>query len=353
MKGLVLAGGEGSRLRPLSFSIPKHLIPLLGKAVIEYPIDHLLEAGIREIGVVIGYLGFMIQDYLSRSRPNASISYIKQEERLGIAHAIYRAIEEGFIDEEFAVYLGDNIIESGVGRHIKSFEESDFDSYVLLYRVRDPSRFGVAILRDGKVVKLVEKPKERISDLAVIGFYMFKDPELVARAFRTLKPSWRGEYEITELIQWFIDNGYRVGYDFVNGWWKDIGTPESLLDALYFLIDRIESSIKGEVRGDFSGRVFVEDGAIVEGNVYGPAYIGKNSYVAKEAVIEPFTSIEAHARVESGIVSRSLVLNNARLKLNKTRLINSIIGRYSVIESTRELHGDVEFIITDYSIVRL
>ena len=353
MKGLVLAGGEGSRLRPLSFSIPKHLIPLLGKAVIEYPIDHLLEAGIREIGVVIGYLGFMIQDYLSRSRPNASISYIKQEERLGIAHAIYRAIEEGFIDEEFAVYLGDNIIESGVGRHIKSFEESDFDSYVLLYRVRDPSRFGVAILRDGKVVKLVEKPKERISDLAVIGFYMFKDPELVARAFRTLKPSWRGEYEITELIQWFIDNGYRVGYDFVNGWWKDIGTPESLLDALYFLIDRIENSIKGEVRGDFSGRVFVEDGAIVEGNVYGPAYIGRNSYVAKEAVIEPFTSIEAHARVESGIVSRSLVLNNARLKLNKTRLINSIIGRYSVIESTRELHGDVEFIITDYSIVRL
>jgi glucose-1-phosphate thymidylyltransferase len=353
MKGLVLAGGEGSRLRPLSFSIPKHLIPLLGKAVIEYPIDHLLEAGIREIGVVIGYLGFMIQDYLSRSRPNASISYIKQEERLGIAHAIYRAIEEGFIDEEFAVYLGDNIIESGVGRHIKSFEESDFDSYVLLYRVRDPSRFGVAILRDGKVVKLVEKPKERISDLAVIGFYMFKDPELVARAFRTLKPSWRGEYEITELVQWFIDNGYRVGYDFVNGWWKDIGTPESLLDALYFLIDRIESSIKGEVRGDFSGRVFVEDGAIVEGSIYGPAYIGRNSYVAKEAVIEPFTSIEAHARVESGIISRSLVLNNARLKLNKTRLINSIIGRYSVIESTRELHGDVEFIITDYSIVRL
>ncbi|WP_289230751.1 glucose-1-phosphate thymidylyltransferase [Candidatus Korarchaeum cryptofilum] len=300
MKGLVLAGGEGSRLRPLSFSIPKHLIPLLGKAVIEYPIDHLLEAGIREIGVVIGYLGFMIQDYLSRSRPNASISYIKQEERLGIAHAIYRAIEEGFIDEEFAVYLGDNIIESGVGRHIKSFEESDFDSYVLLYRVRDPSRFGVAILRDGKVVKLVEKPKERISDLAVIGFYMFKDPELVARAFRTLKPSWRGEYEITELIQWFIDNGYRVGYDFVNGWWKDIGTPESLLDALYFLIDRIENSIKGEVRRDFSGRVFVEDGAIVEGSIYGPAYIGRNSYVAKEAVIEPFTSIEAHARVESG-----------------------------------------------------
>jgi glucose-1-phosphate thymidylyltransferase len=353
MKGLVLAGGEGSRLRPLSFSIPKHLIPLLGKAVIEYPIDHLLEAGIREIGVVIGYLGFMIQDYLSRSRPNASISYIKQEERLGIAHAIYRAIEEGFIDEEFAVYLGDNIIESGVGRHIKSFEESDFDSYVLLYRVRDPSRFGVAILRDGKVVKLVEKPKERISDLAVIGFYMFKDPELVARAFRTLKPSWRGEYEITELIQWFIDNGYRVGYDFVNGWWKDIGTPESLLDALYFLIDRIENSIKGEVRRDFSGRVFVEDGAIVEGSIYGPAYIGRNSYVAKEAVIEPFTSIEAHARVESGIISRSLVLNNARLKLNKTRLINSIIGRYSVIESTRELHGDVEFIITDYSIVRL
>ena len=143
-----------------------------------------------------------------------------QEKRLGIAHAIHIAIEQGFIDKPFVVYLGDNILSAGIKKHVQRFVEERSDVYILLSRVKDPSRFGVAIISDGRVAKLIEKPKEFVSDLALVGVYFFRDPDLVEKAFRTLKPSWRGEYEITELIQWFIDNGYRVDFDIVSGWWK-------------------------------------------------------------------------------------------------------------------------------------
>jgi len=145
---------------------------------------------------------------------------LTQEKRLGIAHAIHIAIEQGFIDKPFVVYLGDNILSAGIKKHVQRFVEERSDVYILLSRVKDPSRFGVAIISDGRVAKLIEKPKEFVSDLALVGVYFFRDPDLVEKAFRTLKPSWRGEYEITELIQWFIDNGYRVDFDIVSGWWK-------------------------------------------------------------------------------------------------------------------------------------
>ena len=198
MKGLVLAGGEGTRLRPLTLSLPKHLVPLLGKAMIEYPIQHLVDAGIKDIGIVVGYLGHLIEEYLGDgSRYGARFAYIRQERRLGIAHAIHLAIKQGIINESFVVYLGDNILAHGISEYSKRFLEEEPDVYILLCRVRDPSRFGVAVIRNNKIARLVEKPKEFISDTAVIGVYFFRDPELVERAFRTLRPSWRGEYEIT------------------------------------------------------------------------------------------------------------------------------------------------------------
>ena len=354
MQGLVLAGGVGSRLRPFTFSIPKHLIPLLGKAMIEYPIQHLVEAGVRDIGVVIGYLGDMIREFLGDgSRYGARFEYIYQERRLGIAHAIHLAIEQGFVDSPFVVYLGDNILAGGITKYVRKFLENQPEVYILLCRVRDPSRFGVAVLKDGRVVKLVEKPKEFISDLAVIGVYLFRDPDLVEKAFRTLRPSWRGEYEITELIQWFIDNGYRVEYDVVSGWWKDVGTPEGLLEALYLLLDDIPTHIGGEVRGEVIGRVAIERGAIVEGSVYGPAYIGSDVVIKKNAVVEHYVSIEARSRILSGALTRSLVLNDSFIDVNKLRLVNSVIGKCCIVTCRRELHGSIKLAISDYCRVNL
>jgi glucose-1-phosphate thymidylyltransferase len=193
----------------------------------------------------------MIKEFLGDgSRCGARFTYVYQERRLGIAHAIHLAVESGFVDGPFVVYLGDNVLADGISRYVRRFVEGEYG------RVRDPSRFGVAVLRGGRVVKLVEKPREFISDLAVVGVYFFRDPDLVVRAFGTLRPSWRGEYEITELIQWFIDHGYRVDCDVVSRWWKDVGTPESLLEAVYLLLDEVSP----EWRARFLGGLLLRGG---------------------------------------------------------------------------------------------
>lgn len=350
LKGLVLAGGEGTRLRPFTLSTPKHLIPLLGKAVVEYPITHLIEAGIRDIGIVVGYLGTLIKEYLGDgSRYNARFTYIQQEKRQGIAHAINLAIEEGFIDQPFIVYLGDNILASGIKEFAERFRDDDADVFIMLTRVKDPQRFGVAVIKDGRIKTLIEKPKEPISNLAMIGIYFFRDPALVRKAYSTLKPSWRGEYEITELIQWFIHNGYDVKYVTVKGWWKDVGTPEGLLDALYLLLDNLEARNDGKVNGETMGRVYVEKDAVVEGTVYGPAYIGSKAYIGERTTIDHYVSVEANSIINSGFLTRTLILSNTTVDINMLRLVDSVVGRHSVIDCNRELHGNIRLVISDYS----
>uniref|UniRef100_A0A7J3Z8Q6 Glucose-1-phosphate thymidylyltransferase n=1 Tax=Ignisphaera aggregans TaxID=334771 RepID=A0A7J3Z8Q6_9CREN len=354
LKGLVLAAGEGSRLRPFTFSRPKHLIPLLGKPMIWYPINDLVNSGIDDIGIVVGYFGDLIREALDDgSKFGARLTYIDQEKRLGIAHAIHLAIEQCFINRSFVVYLGDNIVSSGIGKHLKAFMERGSDVYILLSRVKDPSKFGVAVLRNGRIVKLVEKPRVFVSDMVVTGVYMFRDPDLVEKAFKTLKPSWRGEYEITELIQWFIDNDYRVDYDIVSGWWKDIGTYEGLLEALYLLLDSVSERVEGDVKGEVIGRVVVEKGAVVEGRVYGPAYIGRDTYIGRNAVVEHFVSVEQGSRISSGSLSRSLVLDGALVDVGGLRLKDSVIGSRSVIRASRDIRGEAKFVISDYSVVEL
>jgi glucose-1-phosphate thymidylyltransferase len=353
LKGLVLAAGEGSRLRPFTFSRPKHLIPLLGKPMIQYAIDDLVDSGVSDIGVVVGYFKDLIKDALGEGSDEYRLSYITQERRLGIAHAIYLSIEEGFLDRSFIVYLGDNILSRGVRENVRRFLEDNADVYILLSKVKDPSRFGVAVLRDGRVVRLVEKPREFVSDLAVVGVYMFRDPDLVVKAFKTLKPSWRGEYEITELIQWFIDNGYVVKHEIVSGWWKDVGTPEGLLEALYLLLDNVSEKIEGDVRGEVIGRVVIERDAVVEGRVHGPAYIGRNAVVDKKGSVEHFVSLECETKLLSGSVSRSLVLDHAVIDIGSSRLVDSVIGSRSIVRSLRELYGNIRLVISDQSFVEL
>ncbi len=355
VKGLILAGGEGSRLRPFTLSAPKHLIPLLGKAIIEYPLTHLVEAGVRDIGIVVGYMGDMIKDYLSsRWGRRLRLRFVYQRKRLGIAHAIHLAISEGIIDGPFVVYLGDNILAHGIGQYLQTFMESGADAYILLCEVKDPSRFGVAVLEEGEVKRLIEKPKTPISRLAVTGIYFFRDPELVKKAFASLKPSWRGEYEITDLIQWFIDKGYRVGYGIVNEWWKDVGTPESLLEALYLLLNDLDSpGIKGKVSGEVRGKVYIDEGAVVEGVVYGPAYIGKNALVADKALVEHYVSLEKDSAILSGSISRALVLDESVIDIKTLRISDSVIGKKARVSSRRELYGTIKLAISDYSRVEL
>ena len=350
MKGLILAGGVGTRLRPITYAMPKHLVPLMGKAMIEYPIEHLVEVNIRDIGIVVGYLGELIRDYLGDgSRYGARFTYIVQKERKGIAHAIHLSISEGFIDDSFIVYLGDNILSKGLRRFYTVIKEEDPDVFILLARVRDPRRFGVAVLDNGRIINIVEKPREFISDLAVIGVYYFRDPELVEKAYSTLRPSWRGEYEVTELIKWFIDNNYNVKYEITDGWWKDVGTPEGLLEALYLLLDNARERVEGEVMGEVTGRVIVESGAVVEGRVYGPAYIGPGAFIGRHAVVEPYTSVERNVKLPSGKISRSLVMDNTLIDIGSLRLIESVIGRNSIVRSSRDLHGDIKLEVSNFS----
>lgn len=357
LQGLVLAGGMGQRLRPFTLSYPKHLIPLLGKPVIAYPIEHLMQASVKEISVVIGYMGELIKEELDRifRGKGVILKYVEQKERLGIAHAISLSIEEGAVDDAFITYLGDNIVANGIRDYAKEFIEGGDDVFILLSRVRNPSRFGVAILENERVKKLVEKPKERVSDLAVIGVYFFKDPDLVKRAFKDLKPSWRGEYEITDLINWFVRRGYRVGYREISGWWKDVGTSESLLEALYLLLDSIkEPRLKGKVEGEVIGKVIVEEGAAVEGSIYGPAYVGKGAIISEKATLEHYVSVEAGARVVSGSITRSIILNNALIDIDSFRMKDSIVGKYSVVRS-RGVGAviNVKLVISDFSRVEI
>ncbi|MEM1541421.1 MAG: glucose-1-phosphate thymidylyltransferase [Ignisphaera sp.] len=354
MKGMILAAGEGSRLRPFTFSRPKHLIPLLGKPMVQYPIEDLVSINIRDIGLVVGYFGDMIKDVLSDgSKLGVRITYIIQEKRLGIAHAIYRGIEDNFLNCGFIVYLGDNILSDGIAKYVTLWREEGSDVHILLTKVKNPSHFGVAVLRDNKIVKLIEKPREPISNMAVVGVYMFRDPDLVEKAFKTLKPSWRGEYEITELIQWFIDRGYKVTYSIVSGWWKDVGTYEGLLDAVYLLLDKAKPGIKGEVEGEIKGRVVVDKNAVVRGTVYGPAYIGSNVVIEKNATVEHYTSIEQASKITSGSVMRSLIMDFSEIDINRARLIDSVVGSYSSILCSKEIRGDIKLVISDYSKVYL
>ena len=331
MDGVVLVAGEGTRLRPLTFTIPKPLIPIMGRPLISYGLRGLLSGGIDNIVFVIGYLGSYFVDYFGNgSSFGARISYVTQEKRLGIAHAIYRAIESGAVGRSFAVYLGDNYFGDDIGPIIRSFAESDHDVHIVLTRIKDPSKFGYVLLKDGKVYKLIEKPRDPPpGGYTLSGLYMFRDPDLVVRAFKDLKPSWRGEYEITDLIQWFVDRDYRVGYSIVTSWWKDAGSPSDLLELLYLVLDRVNEKIEGEVVGDVIGRAVIEKGAVVEGRVIGPAYISRGAYISRDTVIEHYVDVESRSRVLGGSVTRSLVLEDVELSANKARIVDSIIGRGS------------------------
>ncbi|HII60999.1 glucose-1-phosphate thymidylyltransferase [Pyrococcus horikoshii] len=326
MKALILSGGYGTRLRPLTYSQQKQLIPVANKPVLFYAIEDVIEAGIHEIGIVVGPNADLVKKTVMSVDWDANIEFIYQGEPKGLAHAILVA-RDYLGDEDFVMYLGDNILREGIVRHKEHFEKSDYDASILLCEVPNPQQFGVAELsEDGKTIKrLVEKPKHPPSNLALVGIYFFRP--IIHEAVRHIKPSWRNELEITDAIQWLIDNGYKVGWTKVTGWWKDTGKPEDLLEANRLVLDEIEKEVKVETRAKIIGRVKIEEGAQIDENsvIKGPAVIGKNA-VIRNAYIGPYTSVGNNVVIEDTEVEDSIVMDDSII-VGAGRIVESIIGR--------------------------
>jgi len=225
MKGLILSGGHGTRLRPLTYSQQKQLIPVANKPILFYALEDVIEAGAKEIGIIVGPNKEQVRATVESEKWDAGIDFIYQEEPKGLAHTIL--VAEEFLDEPFVMYLGDNILREWIVKHAKKFEENKNDASIMLTEVENPRQFGIAELNDdGTIKRLIEKPKDPPSNLALVGIYFFKP--VILEACKSITPSWRNELEITDAIQWLIDNGYKVGWTKVEGWWKDTGKTEDI-----------------------------------------------------------------------------------------------------------------------------
>src|SRR5438445_5732562 len=313
MRALVLAGGEGSRLRPLTHTSAKQLIPVAGTPILFHAHEAIRDAGIKDVGIVIGSTGDEIREAVADgSAWGIRVTYIPQDAPLGLAHAVLTAAE--FVrGQPFLVYLGDNVLLEGVARFVDEFERNRPDAQIFLARVPEPERFGVAVLEGDRVVRLVEKPKVHVSDLALVGVYLFDDSILQAAA--TLEPSRRGEYEITEAIQWLIDHGKTVRAEMGNGWWKDTGRPADLLEANRVMLSVLASAVEGGVdeASTLEGVVAVAPGAqIVRSRIRGPVAIGPETRV-EDSDVGPNVSIERDGRVIRSTVEDSIVMEGCTI----------------------------------------
>lgn len=332
MKGLLLAGGHGTRLRPLTYTGNKHMLPIANKPMLLYGLEHLRNAGIIDIGVVLGPVKEGVRELLGDGpKFGVRLTYIDQPEPKGLAHAVM--ISKRYLGgEPFVMYLGDNLLKEGVSRFRKTFEEGDLDCVVGVTPVSNPSSFGIAELRDGKIVSLVEKPKIPKSNMALIGVYVF-GPK-VFDAIRDLKPSWRGELEITDTIRIMIEQGRNVKAEEVEGWWKDTGRPEDLLEANQLVLAGIQTNVKGRLSKEThsTGGVVVGKGTTTVGsvNIRGPAIIGEGCRLGPNVHIGPYTSVGDECTLKNVEVENSIIMKGCRIESGK-RIVDSLIGSYSTI----------------------
>jgi glucose-1-phosphate thymidylyltransferase len=327
MKGLILSGGKGTRLRPLTYTSAKQLVPVANKPVLFYGIEALAAAGIRDIGIVVGDTRDEIKTAVGDgSRWNVKVTYIEQDAPRGLAHAVL--ISEAFMGRDpFVMYLGDNLLNRGIAEFVEEFVREAPAAQILLTRVPDPQMFGVAELEQGRVTRLVEKPKEPKSDLALVGVYMFSPA--VFDSVKRIKPSFRNELEITDAIQDLIDRGLSVRPHLVQGWWKDTGKLEDMLEANRLILDTIERRIDGRVDAEsrVEGKVVIEGGAVVERSVIrGPVVIGSGARIV-HAYVGPFTSIGNGTEIRDSEVEHSIVLEGSVISDLDHRVEDSLIGR--------------------------
>jgi glucose-1-phosphate thymidylyltransferase len=329
MKGLILSGGKGTRLYPLTYTSAKQLIPVANKPVLFRVIEAIRDAQIHDIGIVVGDTAEEIKAAVGRGdRWDVEITYIHQEQPLGLAHAV-KVSREFLGSDRFVMFLGDNVIQGGISALIEQFAESEWNSQIVLTRVSQPEQYGVAELNgEGRIVQLVEKPKEPTSDLALVGIYMFDHH--IHKAVDNIAPSWRGELEITDAIQWLVEHDYRV-YPYVHrGWWIDTGRPGDMLDANGLVLEELTPKIEGYVdrNSEVDSRVTIQTGAeIVNSVIRGPTIIGEGTRIAN-SYVGPFTSIYHDVVVENSEIERAIVLEHSLIRDIPARIQDSLIGRH-------------------------
>ncbi|MCA9969786.1 MAG: glucose-1-phosphate thymidylyltransferase [Anaerolineales bacterium] len=350
MKGLILSGGKGSRLYPLTYTSAKQLIPVANKPVLFRVIETIRDAGITDIGIVIGSTGEQIRDAVGRGgRWGVNITYIPQDAPLGLAHAV--KISQDFLgDDRFVMFLGDNVIQGGISPLIAQFADSEWNSQIVLTRIEHPEQYGVAELgEDGRIIRLVEKPKNPPSDLALVGIYMFDHH--VFEAVHAINPSWRGELEITDAIQWVVEHECAVHPYIHRGWWIDTGRPGDMLEANDLVLEEIEYGVDGYVDRDsqVGRRVRVERGAeIINSVVRGPSIIGENARIIN-SYIGPFTSLYHNVTVENSEIEHSMVLEHSEIRDIEARIQDSLIGRNVVITRSPIKPKALKLTLADHS----
>ena len=355
MKALILSGGHGTRLRPLTYSQQKQLIPVANKPVLFYPIEDIVAAGIKDIAIIVGPNKEQIMEAVGDgSRWGANITFIEQETPLGLAHCVKLA-EDFLGDESFVMYLGDNILRGGITQYVERFNESEADASILLTEVNNPTQFGVAELNgDGSVKGLVEKPEKPPSNLALVGVYIFSPA--IFGAVDSIRPSWRGELEITDAIQHLIDRDFRVDSEVVGGWWKDTGKSGDILEANHLVLDELTPVNEGVVEGDavVKGKVSLGVGCVVKAGsvIKGPVIIGRNCVIGPNTYIGPYTSVGDNSRIVGGEVEYSVILDNAVINSRK-KVVDSLVGRNVRIFEREQLPGGYKFVIGDNSEVEV
>lgn len=355
MKGLILSGGKGTRLLPLTYTRAKQLIPVANKPVLVRVIESIRDAGVEEIGIVIGQTGPEIQELLGDGgRWGVRLTYIPQLSPDGLAHAV--KISRPFLgDDRFVMFLGDNVIEGGIGGLIADFATNDWNSQIVLKEVDNPQAYGVAKLRpDGSIERLIEKPKDPPSNLALVGIYMFDAH--IWEAVNSIKPSARGELEITDAIQWLIDAGYRVFPHVHTGWWIDTGKAPDMLEANSLVLEELKPYIAPDAvieNSQVDRRVTIERGArIINSIIRGPTIIGEDT-VIENSYVGPFSSIYHHVTIRNCEIERSIILENSTLSDINVRLHDTLIGRNATVQSNDERPRALRLHLGDHSTVWL
>jgi glucose-1-phosphate thymidylyltransferase len=347
LKGLILSGGAGTRLRPITHTSAKQLVPVANKPVLFYGIEALVDAGITEIGIIIApETGAEIRDAAGDgSAFGARITYIEQDAPRGLAHALLTA-EQFLGDSAFVMYLGDNLLRDGISDLVEAFRANSPEALILLTPVSDPSSYGVAELDGDRVMSLIEKPEDPPSDLALVGVYMF-GPEIFPAA-KAIEPSWRDELEITDAIQTLIDDGKRVEPHIVKGWWKDTGRLEDMLEANRLVLEDVEPQLDGElVDSQVEGRVIVEEGARLErSRVRGPAVIAAGARIT-DSYIGPYTAIDRNVEVTGSEVEHSIVLAGSVIRDLPARMEASLLGKDVTLTRSTGVPKTMQFLVGD------
>jgi glucose-1-phosphate thymidylyltransferase len=352
VKGLILSGGRGTRLQPFTHTRAKQLMPIGNKANLDYAVEDLTRAGITDIGVVISpETGEEVKKHLLAANLGAHFTFIVQDTPGGLAHAV-RIARDYLGESPFVMYLGDNLLDGGINHLLEPFKAGQAEACILLTKVPNPSSFGVAVLEAGRVVRLVEKPTEFLSDLALVGVYLFTP--VIHDVIANLKPSARGELEITDAIQGLVDRGLRVHAEQVKGWWKDTGKPEDLLDANRLILSKLERDVQGTVENSsITGEVFVHATATVKNSkIRGPVSIAAG-VVIEDSYVGPYTSLGQNVRVISSEVEYSILIDGASLGHLSQRVDSSILGQKAQVVGETGTRNTAQFFLGDGSSIAL